>query len=145
MWKAWNISAANTDAQALAQSRAPVRLQLGPDLTKGLGAGGRPERGEAAAEESQEQIKAVLRGADMVFLTAGMGGGTGRAPSRSGSRGPIARHPDGSRCQHAFTFESHSTPTQRRKWSRQTARQRRHVDYCTNDKLLTILPRSTNI
>jgi len=69
--------AANTDAQALAQSLAPVRLQLGPQLTRGLGAGGDPEMGEAAAKESRDEIKEVLNGADLVFLAAGMGGGTG--------------------------------------------------------------------
>jgi cell division protein FtsZ len=69
--------AANTDAQALAGSLAPVRLKLGPNLTRGLGAGGQPEIGEKAAEESRDEIRAALAGADMVFLTAGMGGGTG--------------------------------------------------------------------
>jgi cell division protein FtsZ len=69
--------AANTDAQALNLSLASTRIQLGPRLTRGLGAGGRPEVGEAAAEESRAEIKAALAGADMVFLTAGMGGGTG--------------------------------------------------------------------
>lgn len=69
--------AANTDAQALRSSEAPVRLQLGQALTKGLGAGANPEVGEAAARESVEEIREVLEGADMVFVTAGMGGGTG--------------------------------------------------------------------
>lgn len=69
--------AANTDAQALAQSLAPTRIQLGPRLTRGLGAGGKPEVGEAAADESREELKAACSGADMVFLTAGLGGGTG--------------------------------------------------------------------
>ena len=66
--------AINTDAQALLQSKAAVRIQIGD---KGLGAGARPEIGEAAAMESREKIVAALRGADMVFITAGMGGGTG--------------------------------------------------------------------
>lgn len=69
--------AANTDAQALRSSEASVRLQLGQNLTKGLGAGANPEVGEAAARESTEEIREVLEGADMVFVTAGMGGGTG--------------------------------------------------------------------
>src|ERR1700686_2006150 len=68
---------ANSDAQALAHSLAPTRIQLGERLTRGLGAGGRPEVGQAAADESRLQIKEALSGADMVFLTAGMGGGTG--------------------------------------------------------------------
>jgi cell division protein FtsZ len=69
--------AANTDAQALRSSLAPVKIQLGPQLTRGLGAGGNPEAGEGAAEESIKELKAAMQGADMVFLTAGMGGGTG--------------------------------------------------------------------
>ncbi|NRD66580.1 cell division protein FtsZ, partial [Corallococcus exiguus] len=69
--------AANTDVQALAASKAPTRLQLGQALTKGLGAGANPEMGREAALESRDQIAAVLEGADMVFVTAGMGGGTG--------------------------------------------------------------------
>jgi cell division protein FtsZ len=69
--------AANSDAQALKNSLAPVKIQLGPRLTRGLGAGGDPKIGEAAAEESYREINAALTGADMVFLTAGMGGGTG--------------------------------------------------------------------
>ena len=68
---------ANTDAQALAASKASMKIQLGPKLTKGLGAGGRPEVGRKAAEESSEEIAKALEGADLVFVTAGMGGGTG--------------------------------------------------------------------
>jgi len=68
---------ANTDHQALIRSEASQKLQLGPDLTRGLGAGGNPEVGERAALESEAEIAAALKGADMVFLTAGMGGGTG--------------------------------------------------------------------
>ncbi|MEO0911706.1 MAG: cell division protein FtsZ, partial [Pseudomonadota bacterium] len=66
---------ANTDAQALAQSQAPGRLQLGAQVTEGLGAGARPEIGAAAAEESIEAIVDHLVGAHMCFITAGMGGG----------------------------------------------------------------------
>lgn len=69
--------AANTDLQALNRSLAPKKFQLGPKCTRGLGAGGNPAVGEAAAEESVNEIRAALQGADMVFLTAGMGGGTG--------------------------------------------------------------------
>jgi len=68
---------ANTDAQALTLSRAPVRVRLGDKLTRGLGAGGDPEVGRKAAEESSDELYNVLKGADMVFVTAGMGGGTG--------------------------------------------------------------------
>ena len=69
--------AINTDAQALMLSSAPTRVRIGEKLTRGLGSGGNPEQGRKAAEESQEALYNVLRGADMVFVTAGMGGGTG--------------------------------------------------------------------
>lgn len=69
--------AVNTDAQALLHSMAPKRIQIGGKLTRGLGAGARPEIGEKAAEESRDEIMHALKGADMVFVTAGMGGGTG--------------------------------------------------------------------
>lgn len=68
---------ANTDSQALKHSNATVHLQLGEQLTKGLGAGADPDIGRQAAEEDSERIKEALHGADMVFITAGMGGGTG--------------------------------------------------------------------
>lgn len=69
--------AANTDHQILQSNPAPVKIQLGPHATRGLGAGGDPRVGRAAAEESRKEIEDALSGADMVFLTAGMGGGTG--------------------------------------------------------------------
>jgi cell division protein FtsZ len=69
--------AVNTDAQALMLSRAPMRVRIGDKLTRGLGSGGNPDTGKKAAEESAEEIYEVLRGADMVFITSGMGGGTG--------------------------------------------------------------------
>ena len=69
--------AVNTDAQALLKSLAPKRMQIGEKLTRGLGAGAQPEIGQKAAEESRDDILDTLRGADMVFVTAGMGGGTG--------------------------------------------------------------------
>lgn len=67
----------NTDAQALMQSDAPTRVRIGDKLTRGLGAGGNPENGRKAAEESAQELYEVLKGADMVFVTAGIGGGTG--------------------------------------------------------------------
>lgn len=69
--------AINTDKQALQLCKAPTLMQIGDKITKGLGAGARPEVGEKAAEESAEEISAALKGADMVFVTCGMGGGTG--------------------------------------------------------------------
>ncbi|MBW4552401.1 MAG: cell division protein FtsZ [Aphanocapsa sp. GSE-SYN-MK-11-07L] len=70
----WSL---NTDSQALTQSAAPRRLQVGQKLTRGLGAGGNPAIGQKAAEESKEEIAAALEGSDLVFITSGMGGGTG--------------------------------------------------------------------
>lgn len=70
----WTI---NTDAQALAQAAAPRRLQIGQKLTRGLGAGGNPAIGQKAAEESRDEISTALENADLVFITSGMGGGTG--------------------------------------------------------------------
>lgn len=78
--------AANTDGQALKNCLAPTKIQLGPKITRGLGAGGNPAIGEAAAEESYRELSAALSGADMVFLTGGMGGGTG-----TGSISVVAR------------------------------------------------------
>jgi cell division protein FtsZ len=76
----------NTDAQALLLNHAATKVQIGEELTKGLGSGGNPEVGQQAAEESYEKLKDILQGTDMVFLTAGMGGGTG-----SGATPVIAR------------------------------------------------------
>ena len=69
--------AINTDKQALNINQAPVRIQIGSNLTRGLGAGANPEVGQKAVEESRDEIREVINGADMVFITAGMGGGTG--------------------------------------------------------------------
>ena len=86
--KGVDFIAVNTDAQALNLSLAPVKLQIGQALTRGLGAGANPEVGEKAAEESREEIMETLKGADMVFITAGMGG----APVRAGARrGPVLK------------------------------------------------------
>ena len=69
--------AMNTDKQALAKCNAETKIQIGEKLTRGLGAGGNPEVGQRSAEETIDEIRAILEGADMVFITAGMGGGTG--------------------------------------------------------------------
>ena len=73
--------AVNTDAQALMLAEAPLRVRIGDKLTKGLGSGGDPSIGEQAAEESAEELKDILKGADMIFVTAGLGGGTGTGGS----------------------------------------------------------------
>lgn len=75
--KGIDFIAVNTDAQALYLSKAPHKIQIGQKLTRGLGAGANPEVGEKAAEESRDELAGALKGADMVFITAGMGGGTG--------------------------------------------------------------------
>ena len=77
--------AINTDAQALLMSDADVKLDVGRELTRGLGAGANPEVGRQAAEDHAEEIEEVLRGADMVFVTAGEGGGTGTGGSSGAS------------------------------------------------------------
>src|SRR6187549_4025700 len=69
--------AVNTDAQALLMSDADVKLDIGRDLTRGLGAGSDPEVGRAAAEAHRDEIEEMIKGADMIFITAGEGGGTG--------------------------------------------------------------------
>ena len=72
----------NTDAQALLANKAEIKIQIGENLTKGLGSGGNPEIGRQAAEESRERLKEEIAGADMVFITCGEGGGRGRGPHR---------------------------------------------------------------
>jgi len=136
--------AANTDAQALHLSLAPTRLQLGPRLTRGLGAGGNPEVGAAAADESRAEIKAALAGADMVFLTAGLGGGTGT--------GAIPVAAEVARSTGALTVAIVTTP-----FSFEASRRRRNAEAglsqlqpradtaitVPNDKLLTLVGRTT--
>ncbi len=73
--------AVNTDVQVLDASKAPVKLQIGRKVTRGLGAGGDPSKGKSAAEESKEEIRRILEGTDMLFITAGFGGGTGTGAS----------------------------------------------------------------
>lgn len=87
--------AVNTDAKALNNSKATTKIQIGAKLTKGRGAGNKPEVGEKSAEENRDEIEAALKGADMVFITAGMGGGTGTRRSTCGcTSGTGGRHPD---------------------------------------------------
>src|SRR5450759_3333718 len=68
---------ANTDAQALGASSSPIKIQIGMQITKGLGAGSNPEIGRQSALESRDEIRPYLEGSDMIFITAGLGGGTG--------------------------------------------------------------------
>jgi cell division protein FtsZ len=134
--------AANTDGQALTRCSAATKIQLGARSTRGLGAGGLPEVGEQAARESREELAQALKGADMVFLTAGMGGGTGT--------GAIPVAAEISRAVGAVTIAVVTTPfTFEGKRRHDSARGgleklRQHVDTLIavpNDKLLDILPK----
>ncbi len=134
--------AANTDHQALQNCQAPLKIQLGPHSTRGLGAGGNPSVGEAAAEESYRELGSALSGADMVFLTAGMGGGTG-----TGSI-PIAARV--ARSLGAVTIAIVTTPFsfelgRRQQNARQgMAKLRQFTDTLIsvpNDRLLTVAPK----
>jgi len=132
----------NTDAQALKSSLAPTKIQIGPLATRGLGAGGNPEVGFEAAKESIEDLSDALKGADMVFLTAGMGGGTGT--------GSIAIAAQAARNVGAVTVAIVTTPFSFEMGRRQRnaqeglSRLRQHVDTLItipNDRLLKIAPR----
>jgi cell division protein FtsZ len=135
--------AANTDAQALNNNPAPTKILLGPQTTRGLGSGGDPARGRAAAEESRKEIAAALAGADMVFLTAGMGGGTGT--------GSIAVAAEIARSQGAVTIAIVTTPFAFEMGRRQKnaneglERLREHTHTLVaipNDRLLFVAPRN---
>ena len=91
---------ANTDVQALNSSKAPIKIQLGSKLTRGLGAGANPEVGRDAALEDHEKIMDVLEGADMVFVTTGLGGGSPRVVPRTIS--PEIRHPGNGHAIYVF-------------------------------------------
>jgi cell division protein FtsZ len=129
--------AMNTDNQALLRSQAPKRVHLGDKITRGLGAGGNPEIGERAAEESAEELHTLLHGSDMVFITAGMGGGTGTGATPTVAR--IARE------QGALTIGVVTRPfsfegTQKSRLAEEgIERLKEHVDtliVIPNDKLL---------
>jgi len=134
---------ANTDHQALQASLAPTKILLGPHVTRGLGAGGKPEVGQAAAEESEREIAKALEGADMVFLTAGMGGGTGT--------GSIAVAARAARSISAVTIAIVTTPfsfemgRRQRNAAEGLANLRPHTDTLIaipNDRLLYVAPRN---
>ena len=116
--------AINTDAQALLMSDADVKLDIGRELTRGLGAGANPDVGARAAEDHADEIEEVIKGADMVFVTAGEGGGTGTggAPDRGPDR-PLARRADHRR-RHPAVRVRGSPPRElrRRRASRSSAR-----------------------
>lgn len=136
--------AGNTDLQALDRSLAPFKIQLGPERTRGLGAGAKPEIGKEAALESREQIRECLEGADMVFVTAGMGGGTGTGAAPIVAS--IAREL-GILTVGVVTKPFHYEGQRRQKHAEEGIRDlRRHVDtllVIPNQRLLGIVDKST--
>ena len=141
-----NFIAVNTDTQALHKSKAETTIQIGEKLTKSLGAGGNPEIGQKSAEESLEQIEKQLQGADMVFITAGMGGGTG-----TGAAPIIAK---AAKLQGAltvgvvtkpFTFEGRKRKEHAELGIRFLKNYVDSLVVVPNDKLLTIADKSTSM
>ena len=137
---------ANTDAQALRSSKAPVKMQLGGQLTKGLGAGANPNTGRDAALEDREKLAEMLKGADMIFIAAGMGGGTG-----TGAAPVIA---EVAREVGALTVGIVTKPFSREGKQRMAKAEegikalKQHVDsliIIPNDRLISIAPRSLGI
>ena len=138
--------AVNTDSQALLKSLAPNRMQIGEKLTRGLGAGAKPEIGQKAAEESRDDILEALRGADMVFVTAGMGGGTGTgaAPVVAECAREIGALTVGV-VTRPFSFEG---MTRKRNAESGIANLKQHVDTIItipNDRLLQIVDKRTPV
>ena len=138
--------AVNTDAQALLHAMAPKRMQIGEKLTRGLGAGARPEIGEKAAQESRDDILEALRGSDMVFVTAGMGGGTGTGAA------PVVA--EGARELGALTVGvvtkpfSFEGPIRRKRAEAGIEALKKHVDTIItipNDRLLQVVDKRTPI
>ncbi|HEY4722566.1 MAG TPA: cell division protein FtsZ, partial [Anaerolineae bacterium] len=138
--------AINTDAQALMLSNAPKRVRIGDKLTRGLGAGGNPEVGMKAAEESADDLYAVLKGADMVFITCGMGGGTGTGASAVVAR--IARDVGALTIgvvTRPFNFEGHKRSTSAEQGINAL---KEHVDtliVIPNDRLLEIVDKKATL
>ncbi len=138
--------AANTDYQALSTCLAPVKVQLGPRVTRGLGAGGKPQVGQAAAEESRQALADALSGADMVFLTAGMGGGTGTGAIPVAAR--IAHEQDAVTIAVVTTPFSFEMGRRQRNAAEGLAALRPYTDTLIsipNDKLLFVAPRDLPI
>ncbi len=136
---------ANTDAQALKNSRSQVTIQLGKKLTRGLGAGARPEIGRQAIAESEEEVRSALKGADLVFVTAGMGGGTGTGAAPI--IGDIARELGALTIgivTRPFSFEGKKRARQA---DQGLAELRRSVDtmiVVPNDRILSVVPKGTS-
>jgi cell division protein FtsZ len=139
--------AANTDAQALAMCEADVKLHIGTELTKGLGAGANPEIGFGAAAESRDEIKEVLKGADMVFVTAGEGGGTGSGAAPVIAE--IAKMEIGALTVGVVTRPFDFEGTNRSRQAEEGIRKLRDVVdtllVIPNERLLTVVERRTSI
>jgi len=134
----------NTDAQALNRSKATIRLQIGEKLTRGLGAGAKPEIGKKAAEESREVIENALKGADMVFVTAGMGGGTGTgaAPEIAGIARDLGALTVGVVTK-PFSFEGKKRLTQAEQGVAELKEKVDTLIVIPNDRLLEIVEKNT--
>ncbi len=138
--------AANTDAQALDQNKAPTRILIGPHVSGGMGAGGKPEIGEQAALESEAEIRQALQGADVVFLTAGMGGGTGSGAI--GIAAEIAKEIGAvtiSVVSTPFSFESGRRIQNARTYLNKLAAHSDTLITIPNDQLLKIVPRNLSL
>jgi cell division protein FtsZ len=139
--------ACNTDAQALAMCDADIKLNIGHELTKGLGAGANPDVGQGAAAESRDEIKEALKGADMVFVTAGEGGGTGTGAAPVIA--DIAKNEIGALTVGVVTRPFNFEGTQRSRQAEEgIQRLRENVDttiVIPNEKLLAIVERRTTI
>jgi len=138
--------AVNTDAQALQFCSAPNKIQIGSKLTKGLGAGGNPSIGLKAAEESRDEIAAAIDGADMVFITNGMGGGTGTGAASIVAE--IARDLGALTvgvCTRPFTFEGRRRITQAEQGIEALKQKVDALITIPNDKLLQVIERRTSV
>ena len=121
--------AVNTDAQALLMSDADVKIHIGAKATRGLGAGADPAVGRAAAQETRDELKEALKGADMIFVTAGEGGGTGTgAAPIVAELGARARGADRRRRHEPFAFEGRRRAQQAEAGIDELAEKRRHAD-----------------
>src|ERR671938_706204 len=139
--------AVNTDAQALQMTDADIKLQIGSELTRGLGAGANPEVGYAAANESRDEIKESLKGADMVFVTAGEGGGTGTGAAPVIAE--VAKHEVGALTvgvvTRPFAFEGSQRARQAEDGIQRLREQVDTLIVIPNEKLLGIVERRTSI
>lgn len=138
--------AANTDHQALESSLAPTRIQLGPGVTRGLGAGGDPKVGAAAAIESSSEIAEALKGADMIFLTAGMGGGTGTGATPIAAE--IARETGAvviATVTMPFSFEMSQRARNASEGVRRLQPHTHTLITVPNDRLLQVVPRDASL